>query len=103
MPDLFSEFRLKDVTFRNRIALSPMTMYSCDEQDGVLTDWHLMHLGARAAGGAGLVMMEQPAVSPEGRMTIPRRGKRLALPTRPMAVSGFRAGPNTPPKTILAA
>ena len=69
MPDLFSEFRLKDVTLRNRIAVSPMTMYSCDGKDGVLTDWHLMHLGARAAGGAGLVVMEQLAVSPEGRMT----------------------------------
>ena len=69
MPDLFSEFRLKDVTLRNRIAISPMTQYSCDGQDGVATDFHLMHLGARAAGGAGLVVMEQLAVSPEGRMT----------------------------------
>ena len=69
MPDLFSDFRLKDVTLRNRVAVSPMTMYSCDGQDGILTDWHLMHLGARAAGGAGLVVMEQLAVSPEGRMT----------------------------------
>ena len=69
MPDLFSPLRLKDVTLRNRIAVSPMTMYSCDGKDGVLTDWHLMHLGARAAGGAGLVVMEQLAVSPEGRMT----------------------------------
>ena len=69
MPDLFTPLRLKDVTLRNRIAVSPMTMYSCDAGDGVLTDWHLMHLGARAAGGAGLVVMEQLAVSPEGRMT----------------------------------
>ncbi len=69
MPDLFSELRLKDVTLRNRIAVSPMTMYSCDGGGGVLTDWHLMHLGARAAGGAGLVVVEQLAVSPEGRMT----------------------------------
>lgn len=69
MPDLFSEFRLKGVSLRNRIAVSPMTQYSCDGLDGVLTDFHLMHLGARAAGGAGLVVMEQLAVSPEGRMT----------------------------------
>ena len=69
MPDLFSEFRIKDVTLRNRIAVSPMTMFSCDGRDGILTDWHIMHLGARAAGGAGLVVMEQVAVSPEGRMT----------------------------------
>ena len=68
MPDLFSELRLKDVQLRNRIAISPMTQYSC-AGDGVLTDWHLVHLGARAVGGAGLVVMEQLAVSPEGRMT----------------------------------
>ena len=68
MPGLFSELRLKDVRLRNRIAISPMTMYSC-ATDGIATDFHLMHLGARAAGGAGLVVMEQLAVSPEGRMT----------------------------------
>lgn len=69
MPDLFSPLQMKDVTLRNRIAISPMTQYSCDGQDGILTDFHVMHLGARAAGGAGLVVMEQLAVSPEGRMT----------------------------------
>lgn len=68
MPGLFSEFRLKDVRLRNRIAISPMTQYSCGT-DGVMTDWHLVHLGARAVGGAGLVVAEQLAVSPEGRMT----------------------------------
>jgi 2,4-dienoyl-CoA reductase-like NADH-dependent reductase (Old Yellow Enzyme family) len=68
MPDLFSELQLKDVRLRNRIAISPMTQYSCGT-DGVMTDWHLVHLGARAVGGAGLVVVEQLAVSPEGRMT----------------------------------
>ena len=68
MPGLFSELKLKDITLRNRIAISPMTQYSCGT-DGITTDWHLVHLGARAAGGAGLVVMEQLAVSPEGRMT----------------------------------
>lgn len=68
MPDLFSPFTLKGVTLRNRIAISPMTMFSC-EPDGKVNDWHLVHLGARAVGGAGLVMIEQLAVSPEGRMT----------------------------------
>ena len=68
MPGLFSELRLKDVQLRNRIAISPMTQYSCGN-DGVMTDWHLVHLGARAVGGAGLVVVEQLAVSPEGRMT----------------------------------
>jgi 2,4-dienoyl-CoA reductase-like NADH-dependent reductase (Old Yellow Enzyme family) len=68
MPGLFSEFTLKDVRLRNRVAVSPMTQYSCGP-DGAATDWHLVHLGARAIGGAGLVVVEQAAVSPEGRMT----------------------------------
>jgi len=68
MPGLFSAFTLKDVTLRNRVAVSPMTQYSCGP-DGAATDWHLVHLGARAIGGAGLVIVEQAAVSPEGRMT----------------------------------
>jgi 2,4-dienoyl-CoA reductase-like NADH-dependent reductase (Old Yellow Enzyme family) len=68
MPGIFSEYALKDVRLRNRIAISPMTQYSCGP-DGIATDWHLVHLGARAAGGAGLVIVEQAAVSPEGRMT----------------------------------
>jgi 2,4-dienoyl-CoA reductase-like NADH-dependent reductase (Old Yellow Enzyme family) len=65
--DLFSEFRLKDVALRNRIVMSPMCQYSA--VDGVVGDWHLMNLGARAAGGAGLVIAEATAVSPEGRIT----------------------------------
>lgn len=68
VPGLFSEFALKDVRLRNRVAVSPMTQYSCGP-DGIATDWHLVHLGARAIGGAGLVVVEQAAVSPEGRMT----------------------------------
>ena len=68
MTGLFNELVLKDVRLRNRIAISPMTQYSCGA-DGVVTDWHLVHLGARAVGGAGLVVIEQLAVSPEGRMT----------------------------------
>lgn len=68
MTGLFSEFVLKKVRLRNRISISPMTQYACGP-DGVVTDWHLIHLGARAVGGAGLVVVEQLAVSPEGRMT----------------------------------
>ena len=68
MSGLFSEYVLKDIRLRNRIAISPMTQYSCGP-DGVMTDWHLVHLGARAVGGAGLVVAEQLAVSEEGRMT----------------------------------
>ncbi|MGO8766849.1 MAG: NADH:flavin oxidoreductase/NADH oxidase [Limisphaerales bacterium] len=64
---LFQPFTLRSVTLRNRIGVSPMCEYS--SQDGVATDWHLVHLGARAVGGAGLVMAEATAVSPEGRIT----------------------------------
>ncbi|HZZ57149.1 MAG TPA: NADH:flavin oxidoreductase/NADH oxidase [Opitutaceae bacterium] len=67
MPDLFSSFTLKSITLRNRIGVSPMCQYS--SQDGVATDWHLVHLGSRAAGGAALVIAEATAVSPEGRIS----------------------------------
>jgi 2,4-dienoyl-CoA reductase-like NADH-dependent reductase (Old Yellow Enzyme family) len=67
MSVLFSEFRLKDITLKNRIVVSPMCQYSAD--DGVPNDWHLVHLGARAVGGAALVIAEATAVSPEGRIT----------------------------------
>lgn len=66
MPDLFSPFRLKDVTLRNRIVMSPMTMYR-SPPDGTTTDFHLMLMGSRAAGGFGLVFPEQIAIQPDGR------------------------------------
>ena len=64
---LFSPFRLREVVFKNRIFVSPMCQYSA--VDGTPTDWHLVHLGSRAIGGAALVMTEATAVSPEGRIT----------------------------------
>jgi 2,4-dienoyl-CoA reductase-like NADH-dependent reductase (Old Yellow Enzyme family) len=64
---LFTPFTLKGVTLRNRIGVSPMCQYS--SEDGLLNDWHLAHLGARAAGGAGLVHVEATAVEPRGRIT----------------------------------
>ena len=67
MPHLFDSLTVKSVTLRNRIGVSPMCMYSSD--DGMMNDWHLVHLGARASGGAGLVIAEATAVSPEGRIT----------------------------------
>ena len=67
MASLFKDFRLKDVVIRNRIAVSPMCQYSSD--NGFLNDWHLVHLGSRAVGGAGLVVVEATAVSPEGRIS----------------------------------
>ena len=65
MPDLFSPFTLKDVTLRNRIAMSPMTMYR--STDGRMSDFHVMLMGSRAAGGFGLVFPEQIAITPDGR------------------------------------
>src|SRR5664279_83639 len=67
VPHLFQSLTIKSVTLRNRIGVSPMCEYS--SEDGVATDWHLVHLGARAAGGAALVIAEATAVSPEGRIT----------------------------------
>ena len=67
MPHLFSEFRLRDAKFANRIGVSPMCQYSCD--DGYANDWHFAHLAARAVGGAALVFTEAAAVSPEGRIS----------------------------------
>src|SRR5919205_1192030 len=64
---LFTPLPIRDVTFRNRIAVSPMCQYS--SVDGFADDWHLVHLGSRAVGGAGLVMMEATAVEPRGRIS----------------------------------
>jgi 2,4-dienoyl-CoA reductase-like NADH-dependent reductase (Old Yellow Enzyme family) len=66
---LFQPVRLRSLTVPNRVWVSPMCQYSADGLDGVATDWHLVHLGALAQGGAGLVMTEATAVSPEGRIT----------------------------------
>ena len=67
MSALFTPFTLKDVTLRNRIAVPPMCQYSA--VDGHTTDWHLAHYTSIARGGAGLVIVEATAVSPEGRIT----------------------------------
>jgi 2,4-dienoyl-CoA reductase-like NADH-dependent reductase (Old Yellow Enzyme family) len=67
MSQLFSPLRLRDLTFKNRIFVSPMCQYSCE--DGLATNWHLVHLGSRAVGGAALVMAEAAAVSPAGRIS----------------------------------
>lgn len=67
MSALFQPFKLKDITLRNRIGVPPMCQYSA--VDGRVTDWHLPHLAGLARGGAGLVVAEATAVSPEGRIT----------------------------------
>ncbi|MFE3883459.1 bifunctional salicylyl-CoA 5-hydroxylase/oxidoreductase [Streptomyces lydicus] len=68
-PPMFTPFRLGELTLRNRVVLSPMDMYSAADGDGTPGDFHLVHLGARALGGAGLVMTEMVCVSAEGRIT----------------------------------
>ncbi len=64
---LFEKYKIRGIEFRNRIWVSPMCQYS--SADGMPTDWHLVHLGSRAVGGAGLVIMEATGVSPEGRIS----------------------------------
>jgi 2,4-dienoyl-CoA reductase-like NADH-dependent reductase (Old Yellow Enzyme family) len=64
---LFTPFKQRGVTMRNRIGVSPMCQYSCVE--GMATEWHLVHLGSRAVGGAGAVIAEATAVLPEGRIS----------------------------------
>ena len=67
MAKLFEPFKSRDITLRNRIAVSPMCQYS--SENGFPNDWHFVHLGSRAVGGAGLVIVEATAVSPEGRIS----------------------------------
>src|ERR1700690_1842764 len=63
----FDALKIRDITFRNRVAVSPMCQYS--STDGFANDWHLVHLGSRAVGGAALVLTEATAVLPEGRIS----------------------------------
>ncbi len=67
MAKLFSPLKIKDIVFKNRIFVSPMCQYS--SENGLPNTWHLVHLGTRAVGGAGLVFAEATAVSPEGRIS----------------------------------
>ena len=67
MSKLFSPVTIKSVQFKNRIVVSPMCQYS--SVDGFANDWHLVHLGSRAVGGAGLIITEATGVSPEGRIS----------------------------------
>src|SRR3954462_5544106 len=67
MPHLFDPLPLRAVTLANRIVVSPMCQYS--SVDGLANDWHLVHLGSRAVGGAGMVMVEATAVEARGRIS----------------------------------
>jgi 2,4-dienoyl-CoA reductase-like NADH-dependent reductase (Old Yellow Enzyme family) len=69
MPGLFDPITLRTTTVRNRLWVAPMCQYSCLEFDGIPTDWHLVHLGSLARGGAGIVIAEATAVVPEGRIS----------------------------------
>ena len=66
-PPIFTPYKLRGMLLENRIAVSPMCMYSAE--DGLIGDWHLVHLGSRAMGGAGLIMTESTAISADGRIT----------------------------------
>lgn len=67
MAQLFTPYQLRSLELKNRIVVSPMCQYSA--VDGLANDWHLVHLGSRAVGGAGLIILEATAVSPEGRIS----------------------------------
>ena len=67
-PPVFTPFRLRQIEFSIRVVVSPLCMYSAN--DGVVDDWHVVHLGSRAMGGAGLVMAEMTAIHPDGRISI---------------------------------
>ena len=69
MPKLFEPIKLRNLEVKNRIWISPMCMYSCENKDGMPGQWQQIHLGSRAVGGAGLIIVEASAVRPEGRIT----------------------------------
>ena len=101
MTDLLTPLTLRDVTFRNRIGVSPMCQYSAT--DGVANDWHLVHLGARAAGGAGLVSVEATAVVPEGRISAEDLGLWSDTQVEPLArISAFIRAQGAVPGIQLA-
>src|SRR3954471_14690936 len=97
MSNLFDPFTLRSVTLRNRIGVSPMCQYSCE--DGFANDWHFVHLGSRAVGGAALVIVEATAVEARGRISPQDLGiwkdehiEPLARITRFMASQGAVGG-----------
>src|SRR6202051_504136 len=72
IPYLFSPLKIRSIALKNRIVVSPMCEYSSD--DGFANDWHFVHLGSRAVGGAGLVFTEATAVLPAARISPPDLG-----------------------------
>jgi hypothetical protein len=96
--DLLSPLTIRGVTLRNRIVMSPMCQYVA--RDGFADDWHLVHLGSRAAGGVALVIVEATAVTADGRITPGDLGKKKAtegLGTRPASLQkSYEMKPETP-------
>ncbi len=100
---LFAPWRLRDVTFRNRIMVSPMCQYSCEECDGIATDWHLVHLGSMAVGGAALVCTEAAAVEARGRISPQDLGIWNETQIEPLArITAFIAAQGAVPAIQLA-
>jgi NADPH2 dehydrogenase len=66
---LFSPYTVKGITLKNRIVMAPMCMYSCEKEDGIVTDWHVAHYTSRAVGQVGLIILEATAVTPQGRIS----------------------------------
>lgn len=66
---LFSPYKIKDLTLKNRIVMSPMSMYACEDESGIVQPWHKIHYPARAVGGVGLILVEATAITMQGRMT----------------------------------
>ncbi|MBI1214420.1 MAG: oxidoreductase [Alphaproteobacteria bacterium] len=98
---LFTPLKLRNLTLRNRIGVSPMCQYSAVE--GMSGDWHLVHLGSRAIGGAGLVMMEATGVTPEGRITPDCSGIWSDAHIEPLKrITGFIAEHGAAPALQLA-
>jgi 2,4-dienoyl-CoA reductase-like NADH-dependent reductase (Old Yellow Enzyme family) len=98
---LFTPFPLRGVTLPNRIGVSPMCQYSC--VDGFANDWHFVHLGSRAVGGAGLVIAEATAVVPEGRISPQDLGLWTDAHAEPLSrIAHFVAGQGSVPGIQLA-
>ncbi|VUG07062.1 NADPH dehydrogenase [Paenibacillus polymyxa] len=66
---LFSPYKIKDLKLKNRIVMSPMSMYACEDESGIVQTWHKIHYPARAIGGVGLILVEATAITMQGRMT----------------------------------
>lgn len=100
---LFAPWHLRDVNFRNRIMVSPMCQYSCEERDGIATDWHLVHLGSMAAGGAALICTEAAAVEARGRISPHDLGIWNETQIEPLArITAFIAAQGAVPAIQLA-